>query len=68
MHGWGSVAGTHVSVFVHFMRREFNNWLVWPFRFYIRELDESFSGFRILLRYCACALLLLINWCVSFVD
>ena len=33
-NGWGSVA-THMSVFVHFMRGEFDDLLVWPFRFYI---------------------------------
>ena len=31
-NGFISGAGTHVSVFVHLMRGEYDDWLVWPFR------------------------------------
>ncbi len=31
-NGWGDGEGTHVSVFVHFMRGEFDDSLKWPFR------------------------------------
>ena len=31
-NGRGSGAGTHVSVYVHLMRGEYDSRLVWPFR------------------------------------
>ena len=31
-NGWGYGAGTHVSVYVHLMRGEYDSRLVWPFR------------------------------------
>ena len=31
-NGWGDGSGTHVTVFVHFMRGEYDSRLVWPFK------------------------------------
>ena len=41
-NGYGSGTGTHVSVFIHFMRGEFDDFLQWPFRGVIsfRVLDQ----------------------------
>ena len=41
-NGWGDGEGTHVSVFVHFMRGEFDDSLKWPFRgaISVRLIDQ----------------------------
>ena len=31
-NGWGHGAGSHVSVYVHLMRGEYDSSLIWPFR------------------------------------
>ncbi len=44
-NGWGDGKGSHVSVFVHFMRGEFDDSLKWPFRGVISyQLMDQVNG------------------------